>query len=333
MVLFGGGAVAWWLAAKPVTSTIPVWPAYVFAVIAAIGFYGVLAPLLRWWPWIRESETTSARSEQRTSARVRVMPTSKLRVPRHTARTLEVSEDEAARIAASRDPRFAQYREMPKVEARSTQEMRLEAARRAARSTPQEREMDNLRQQVQALSEEGDQQPVPDAHRDELKELAAAYSQTIGYHRAASGKQNERHERSFCTHFPDAGKALEACDKTLAQRESARAKMRDWLQREDPARGRQLVAHVEAGSELSWHVDAGCLFMDGGQGIAQITDETDVEAIKRPYAELLTRARATPEAGLLRATVGGHDAAVEVALDELRRIQMLHVIRGKCELC
>jgi hypothetical protein len=35
------------------------------------------------------------------------------RIPLHTARTPEVSDDEAQRIAASTDPRFAQYRRMP----------------------------------------------------------------------------------------------------------------------------------------------------------------------------------------------------------------------------
>lgn len=51
MGLFGAGAVAWWLAAEPSTSTIPTWPVYVFAGIALIGFYCVLAPLLRLPPW------------------------------------------------------------------------------------------------------------------------------------------------------------------------------------------------------------------------------------------------------------------------------------------
>ncbi len=178
-----------------------------------------------------------------------------------------------------------------------------------------------------------DDQPVGEAHRDELKELAAAYSKTISYHRATSGKQNEQHERSFWSHFPAAGRALEACDGTLAQRELALAKVRDWLQREDPERGNLLLRHVETSSDPSWHVDAGHLFMDSGWGIAQASNETDIEAIKRPYAELLARARTTPEAGLLRATVDGYNGAMEVAQDELRRIQMLHVIRGRCELC
>jgi hypothetical protein len=51
MGLCGAGAVAWWLAAEPSNSTIPTWPVYVFAAIALIAFYCVLAPLLHWWPW------------------------------------------------------------------------------------------------------------------------------------------------------------------------------------------------------------------------------------------------------------------------------------------
>lgn len=55
----GAGAIGWWLASTPATSTIPMWPVYVFVGIAAMGLYGVLAPLLRWWPWPGEDETTS----------------------------------------------------------------------------------------------------------------------------------------------------------------------------------------------------------------------------------------------------------------------------------
>ncbi len=266
-------------------------------------------------------------------ARVLTVP-SGTRAPQRRVPPLQIGENEAQRIAASRDPRLAQYREIPKAKAtRSLQDKRREAARKAVQRTPQEKKLHELQQQVQALSEDDDQRPVPEAHRDELKELAAAYSKTISYHRPTRGKQDERLEHSFWAHFPEAGRALEACDRTLAQRESAQAKMRDWLQREDPERGNLLFGHVEADSDPSWHVDAGCLFMDGGWGITQVTNDTDVEGIKRPYVDLLAKARATPEAGLLRATVGGHSAALETAEDELRRIQMLYVIRGKCELC
>jgi hypothetical protein len=58
----------------------------------------------------------------------------------------------------------------------------------------------------------------------ELREEREVLTLSDRLSRAASSKQNERHERSFWTHFPDAGRALEACDKTLAQRESARPK-------------------------------------------------------------------------------------------------------------
>jgi hypothetical protein len=39
--------------------------------------------------------------------------------------------------------------------------------------------------------------------------------------------------------------------------------------------------------------------MDSGWGIDQITDESDLEAIKQPYMDLLAKARGTPEAGRL----------------------------------
>lgn len=75
MVLFGTGAVAWWLAAEPSTSNIPVWPTYVFAGVAAVGLYFVLAPLLRWWPWTHSGDSqplnrTHATSQQRRAPSV-----------------------------------------------------------------------------------------------------------------------------------------------------------------------------------------------------------------------------------------------------------------------
>ncbi len=64
-----------------------------------------------------------------------------------------------------------------------------------------------------------------------------------------------------------------------------------------------------------------------------MADETDVEALKQPYEALLTRARATPEAATLRATLAELHAVEQEARAELERINVLKVIRGKCDLC
>jgi hypothetical protein len=53
LVLFGGGAVAWWLAAEDQASGIPRWPAYVFLILALGGLYVLIAPLLGLPGWSR----------------------------------------------------------------------------------------------------------------------------------------------------------------------------------------------------------------------------------------------------------------------------------------
>lgn len=90
---------------------------------------------------------------------------------------------------------------------------------------------------------------------------------------------------------------------------------------------------VESGGDFRWTVNSGYLWLEGGNGIAPVTEDTDVEALKRPYEQLLTRARASSEGKALRATLAELLAIEQAALAELQRIQMLQVIRGRCELC
>jgi hypothetical protein len=177
--------------------------------------------------------------------------------------------------------------------------------------------------------------PVPDAHRDELKALAEAYSTTVRYRRPARGKQHPRLERSFWTHFPDAGKLLEKWDAALAKHQGSEGVFQRWLQ--DHGRGltagHAVMPAVESGADFYWSVNSDYLWLEGGNGIAPVTDDTDVDALKRPYEDLLTRARASSEGKALRATLAELLAIEQGALAELQRIQMLHVIRGRCELC
>jgi hypothetical protein len=55
MAVAASGAIAWLLAVEPSSSNEPTWPVYGFAAVAVIGLYGMLAPLLRWWPWRNRS--------------------------------------------------------------------------------------------------------------------------------------------------------------------------------------------------------------------------------------------------------------------------------------
>ena len=50
-----GAAIAWLAIAEPTTSREPLWPVFAFGALALIGLYGMLAPLLRWRPWHRQT--------------------------------------------------------------------------------------------------------------------------------------------------------------------------------------------------------------------------------------------------------------------------------------
>ncbi len=52
MTVAGGGAIVWWIAAAQSHGGIAQWPVFVFAVVAVIGLYMMVAPLKRWWPWL-----------------------------------------------------------------------------------------------------------------------------------------------------------------------------------------------------------------------------------------------------------------------------------------
>ena len=51
MAAGAAGAIGWLAIAEPSSSHEPLWPVYAFSLVAVGGLYGMLAPLLRWWPW------------------------------------------------------------------------------------------------------------------------------------------------------------------------------------------------------------------------------------------------------------------------------------------
>jgi hypothetical protein len=174
---------------------------------------------------------------------------------------------------------------------------------------------------------------VPASHRNELTQLANAYSTTVGYWRPAQGKQNELLERSFWAHFSDAGKLLEEHDVALEQYEEAKTALHEWLTAKDQQRGWLVESAIENGVGLAWSVNSGHLWLSGGHGIAPVDESTDVDALKRPYEELLADGAVTHEASVVKARLAKLRAKQGETLSELERIGSLHVIRGRCERC
>jgi hypothetical protein len=177
---------------------------------------------------------------------------------------------------------------------------------------------------------------VPEAHRDQLKRLAVAYSTTVGYMSTAQGKQPVILEASFWDHFPKAGKALVCYDAALAKHEQAQQALRESLKGHDAsllAASQSIMRAIETDGSLFWKVDSGYLFLNGGFGIAPVASEADANAIKKPFDDLLEQARATPEGKALREAESRLRAAQQSAYALLDGIKALHVIRGKCDLC
>ena len=65
----GGGVVvavtatsAGVLATQPLSAHVPVWLVRGLATLALAGFYGMLAPLLKWWPWNKTSAAFGGRT-------------------------------------------------------------------------------------------------------------------------------------------------------------------------------------------------------------------------------------------------------------------------------
>jgi hypothetical protein len=54
--VFGAGTFAWWIAAAPTHSGLPIWPAYSFGVLALVGVYCTFAPLLHLRPFRASAE-------------------------------------------------------------------------------------------------------------------------------------------------------------------------------------------------------------------------------------------------------------------------------------
>lgn len=208
----------------------------------------------------------------------------------------------------------------------SSPELRREAAAKASAASTREAEQ---RERIKA--ELAGDEAVPDSHRDELKHLARAYMQTVGYHRPARGKQDSLLEQSFWAHFPVAGEALEAWDAALAEHEAAQASLAAWL-REQHRLGYLLQRPLETGSGLSWTMNSGHLWL-GGYAVAPLVDERNVDELKRPLEDLLALAKTTRRVGTVTASRSRLERAEDAVVEELRRISALHVIRGKCDLC
>ena len=186
---------------------------------------------------------------------------------------------------------------------------------------------------------------VPEAHRLELQAIAEGLQTgALAYERAASYHPPSKDGTvlvadSFRTHFPALARMLDEWDGRLLKLEQGKHELWHWIDehwddRADPSPPVVLYGHVvEAGqTALPWVIND-WLMLGPGHGIAQITDGRDVDAVKRPYDELLAEVLATDLARELRAARQRVDQAKAIINQQLDFIQAQHAIRGTCDLC
>ncbi len=186
---------------------------------------------------------------------------------------------------------------------------------------------------------------VPDAHRDELQEIAAGLMEgSLRYERSASYHPPGRDgtvllAESFQAHFPAIARMLAEWDGLLQARQSIVQQLwermdKGWDDRAQlPPPTIVYTQIIEAGkTELPW-VQNDWLTLGGGHGIAEVTDGLDIDEVKRPYDEFLLEVLATDLAGELVAARRRIDTAKVTITEQLERLRAQHVIRGTCDLC
>ena len=226
MVLAGGATIGLWT--QPRSSHIPSPAIWACAVLMIVGGYGMFAPLLHLWPWHRR--TGNAEMNRLIYRQWRALKRGR-RLRRLLRRPQEVEHIvlpgpsiPTSRVPATQAPLPLAANQSPRKAgaARSAQDIRREAARRAVQSTPQERELRDLRQRVQTLSEHDDQRPVSDAHRDVLRGVARKLRSYVdaSQHAYYGAQGDERKAQAFEEHFPDVAERVTAWNKQIAALEA-----------------------------------------------------------------------------------------------------------------
>lgn len=250
-------------------------------------------------------------AEQQPRLRVLVP---KGRIPLATPPPMQVSDAEAARIAASRDPRFAEYRKMP------------EAKRK---------------------------QPVSDAHRDLLKEVARKLRSYVdaSQHAYYGAQGDERKAQAFEEHFPDVAGRVTAWNEQVAVLEAERRELQEWVEGRLRAFAYDqppfawgyvgLIAELAAvdGAELPFHVpQIQPLWLQLGP-YPLVPDPPGNgrtrEAIEDELRGVLSETRQQPQCERIRQIRGSLAETSEPLISDLDLIQAKDVINGlgDCLLC
>jgi hypothetical protein len=269
--------------------------------------------------WARRRRGTTPRLTVATASR-------EVRVPTHVAPPMRVDEQELQSIAASCDPRFAEYRKMP------------EAKRKAV---PSER--------------------VSDAHRDALKRIAGNLRSYLraSQHAFYGAKGEELKAQAFQEHFPELRGQVETWNARIDARERALDDLQSWvasrlhaLHYDQPPYGGALdrpiaAAAVQEVPQLGLADVAGCLQIGPYPVVvlpsmkeidpnwsAPIPD-VDRKRVERELREIMLEAAARPESERWKDAMRSLPEVGEPLSSELMLIEEKDVIRGlgDCVLC
>jgi hypothetical protein len=284
------------------------WGSSASVLLFAAGLLCVIGSL---WAFGLSPVRRKHKAEQQAGVRVLVP---KGRIPLTTPPPMQISDAEAARIAASRDPRFAEYRKMP---------------------------------------EEKRKQPVSDAHRDLLKGVARKLRSYVdaSQHAYYGAQGDERKAQAFEEHFADVAGRVTAWNEQVAALEAERRELQEWVEGclralayDQPpfAWGYAgLIAEQAAGdgAELPFHVlQLEPLWLHlGPYPVAPDPSPNGRtrEDIEDELRGVLSEARQQPQRERIRQIRGSLAEASEPLISDLDLIQAKDVINGlgDCLLC
>ncbi len=183
------------------------------------------------------------------------------------------------------------------------------------------------------------QPEVPEKHRDELQAIAAGLDARLDLERPAvyapvNGQGKQPLAKSFRTHFPSATRMLDEWDSLVAELDEARSALHDRVSNDWPNFPILAVARaVETASDsLPW-TDTPDYLLLGEYVVHDVEEGVDWAEFKRPYNEAFVAVLETSESAAVRRARLRLDAGKQTLHATLERIEALHVIRGRCELC
>ncbi|MHB1865455.1 MAG: hypothetical protein ACYCPS_04850 [Candidatus Saccharimonadales bacterium] len=339
-----GAGVAVPLALQPASARIPALPIYLAGGAGVIGFYVMLAPLLRLPPW--RTRSPNAQVNRFIRRQFRALKRRRRRESSLPAKSADTQ------VSGTQTPQSRAAAAQPSVKS-ALEGITDETIRTLAGRTPATPARDEGVARVEKT-------PVSPEHRDMLKSVAA---QLLSYLQASQkafygSKGDELKAQSFQEHFPEIRWRIEEWNARIDVRESARDQLRSWvasrlhaLHYDRPPYSGGLDGPITAAAlqdvpRLSFGEVLGCLHL-GPYTVVVLPSmkeldpnwgevpDVDRGRVEQELQEITTEAAGRPERQNARDAARSLPEVGDPLTRELTLIREKDVIRGlgDCELC